>query len=33
MDCFVDYALGEERVSCNPPELALQILKLTLGEL
>ena len=33
MDYFVDYALGEERTSCNPPALALQILKLTLGEL
>ena len=33
MDYFVDYALGGERTSCNPPALALQILKLTLGEL
>ena len=30
---FLDYAAGAEQVSCNPPETALQVLKLTLGEL
>lgn len=32
MAYFVDYALGSTSASCNPPELALQVLQLTLGE-
>ena len=32
MEYFVDYALGDAPASCNPPELALQVLQLTLGE-
>ena len=32
MAYFVDYALGDAPASCNPPELALQVLQLTLGE-
>lgn len=32
MAYFVDYALGDTPASCNPPELALQVLQLTLGE-
>ena len=32
IEYFVDYALGDERQSCNPPALALDVLKLTLGE-
>lgn len=30
---FVDYALGAQQESCNPPAMALDVLKLTLGEL
>ncbi|MBC5580637.1 Gfo/Idh/MocA family oxidoreductase [Anaerofilum sp. BX8] len=32
MDALLDYALGGEEKSANPPEMALQVLKLTLGE-
>ena len=32
MAYFLDYAQSAETQSCNPPELALQVLKLTLGE-
>lgn len=32
MEYFVDYALGDAPASCNSPELALQVLQLTLGE-
>jgi len=32
MEYFVDYALGDAPAGCNPPELALQVLQLTLGE-
>ena len=32
MDGFLDYALGGEPVSANPPEMALRVLQLTLGE-
>ena len=31
MEYFVDYADGQRR-DCNPPALALKVLKLTLGE-
>ncbi|MGN0983437.1 MAG: Gfo/Idh/MocA family oxidoreductase [Gemmiger sp.] len=33
MEYFLDYALHGEGASCNPPEMALNVLKLTLGEL
>ena len=32
IEYFTDYALGDEQQSCNPPALALNVLKLTLGE-
>lgn len=32
MEYFVDYALTGSGESCNPPALALNVLKLTLGE-
>ena len=32
MEYFVDYALTGSGESCNPPALALKVLKLTLGE-
>ena len=32
IEYFTDYALGDEQQSCNPPALALDVLKLTLGE-
>ena len=32
MDALLDYALGDAQVSANPPQMALQVLKLTLGE-
>ena len=32
MEYFVDYALTGSGESCNPPALALDVLKLTLGE-
>lgn len=32
MEYFVDYALTGCGESCNPPALALKVLKLTLGE-
>jgi predicted dehydrogenase len=33
MSYFLDYAAGPRRPSCNPPETALDVLKLTLGEI
>lgn len=33
MDYFIDYALGADGESCNPPATALDVLKLTLGEM
>lgn len=33
MAYFLDYAQGSEQQSCNPPAMALDVLKLTLGEI
>ncbi|MPM88727.1 hypothetical protein SDC9_135831 [bioreactor metagenome] len=32
MDAFLDYALGKAPASPNPPEMALRVLQLTLGQ-
>ena len=32
IEYFADYAMGDAQQSCNPPALALDVLKLTLGE-